>query len=313
MKIFAAHNPDSEIRYQSSAGGVFSMLAEKILSEGGVVYGVGFDNDWNIVHRRIDNPEDLRFLRGSKYAYSRIGTAIQDAISDLKSGKKVLFSGTPCQAAAMRKAGGDNPNLLIVEVVCHGAPEQKYWKKYLTELCNSKGKSISDILSINFRDKRTGWKNYSFTIIFNDGTVFTESHETNLYMQAFLKDLTLKRSCFECKFKYPNGSNADITLGDFWGIETISPGLDNNKGTTLVINRTDLNLEFLKDNNSRSYDLQNVSEYNPAITTPPKRKNINFEDESNRKGFIKAARKYTREPFILKIKKIISKIRQKIK
>lgn len=269
MEIFAAHNPDATLRHESSAGGVFTMLAEDVLGRGGVVYGAGFDGDWHIVHRRVDTVDGLKSLRGSKYAFSEYITALKDAKKDLAAGRPVLFSGTPCQIAAIDRLAGNEPQLLKVEVVCHGAPKQEYWIQYLSELCARLGKSRSGIKSISFRDKSTGWKGYSFTVKFADGTIFTQPHDDNAYMRAFLADLTLRDACFSCPFKYPDGSRADITLGDFWGIDQLAPDMDNNLGTTLVISRTPAGNSALQSAGisvSDTYALGDVARYNPAIT-----------------------------------------------
>lgn len=271
MNVFAAHNPDPEIRRQSSSGGVFSLLAENILRNGGVVYGAAFADDWTVVHRRVDNEEGLATLRGSKYVYSNVGSAYSDVMTDLECGRQVLFSGTPCQVAAMKQRAGDNPMLLLVEIVCHGAPRPEYWKRYLAELCQQQDKTIADITSVNFRDKRTGWKNYSFTICFRDGTIFTQSHDDNLYMRAFLQNFTLREACFRCPFKQPEGSRANITLGDLWGISQLAPEIDNDLGTTLVIISFD-NLSGLMDASARCrLEFNDVIRYNPAITTPARK------------------------------------------
>lgn len=239
MKIYAAQNNDLLIRRKSSSGGIFSVLALKIINEGGVVYGASFNGEWAVEHTRADNPEDLCSLYGSKYVYGKLGNSVQDAIHDLEDGRKVLFSGTPCQAAVMRKLAGDHKNLIIVEVVCHGTPESKYWTRYLEEECRRHNHSVNDISSVNFRDKRSGWKRYSVTISFSDGEEITSFHGENPYYGAFLHNLTLREACFSCPFKYPNGSQADITLGDFWKLGTIAPDLDNDEGTSLVIARTE--------------------------------------------------------------------------
>lgn len=266
MKIFASHNPSDEIRKNSSAGGVFSTLAEHVLSKGGVIYGVTFDDNWNIVHQREEKVDNIHRFRGSKYAYSQIGDSFRNVVSDLNNGRIVLFSGTPCQIAAIRKKTGDNKNLLTVEVVCHGAPRHEYWEKYLTAICQKFDKTRDDISKISFRDKRTGWSGYSFTIKFKDGTLFSERGSKNLYMKAFLSDYTLKDGCFKCPFKYPDGSKADITLGDLWGIKELAPDIYNDSGTTLVIARTPIGeqyTEFLS--NDCDLTLSAVAHYNPAI------------------------------------------------
>lgn len=306
MKVFASHNPNSTVRAESSSGGVFSIIAERVINEGGVVYGAAFDSDWHVVHRRVDSLEGLKPLRGSKYVYSHVGNAYSEAIADLEAGRKVLFSGTPCQIAAMRKREVDNPNLLLLEVVCHGAPEPEYWSRYLSEFCHKRGKSTADIASINFRDKRTGWKSYSFTIKFRDGKEFTQRHDDNLYMRAFLADFTLRKACFRCPFKYISGSNADITLGDLWGIEHITPELDNNRGTTLVIGRTNKGIDSLARIASDSeLDFDTVSRYNSALVLPataPVSYTRFVEEAAQTHNMAKLFRKYAGMPLLLKLK-----------
>lgn len=308
MKVFAANNPNSEVRAKSSAGGVFSMLAESVLMDGGVVYGVAFDENWNVAHHRIETIDQLDTLRRSKYAFSKIGNSIKNALNDLQEGRKVLFSGVPCQVAAMRKLAGEHPDLLLVEVVCHGAPKHEYWEKYLSELCKKLKRHISDIESINFRDKRTGWKNYSFTIKFKDGKEFSQSHDDNLYMRAFLSNLTLREPCFDCKFKYPAGTQADITLGDLWGISQIAPEIDNDKGTTLVIARTDLGIRYTcLISNFNIINFNDSAKYNPAIINSAKIPNnfIVFQKRVSENGCIESFRHYVRKPLSLIFKQKI--------
>lgn len=271
MKIFAAHNPNAEIRRESSAGGIFSMLAEHVLSEGGAVYGASFDSEWRVRHVRIDKLNELWRLRGSKYVFSDIKPIQTEIERDIECGRKVLFSGTPCQVAAIRKRFGDNPDILFVETVCHGAPQPEYWQRYLDELCQKLGKTCADIETINFRDKRTGWKSYSFSIQFKDGKAFTQLHDDNLYMRAFLRNLTLRKGCFVCPFKYPNGSQADITLGDFWGISELAPEIDNDLGTTIVIARTEKGARFAEEvlgETVKFLTFNQICRYNSALIRP---------------------------------------------
>ena len=297
MKIFAAHNPDAAIRRESSSGGIFSMLAERILSGGGTVYGAAFEDDWSVAHRCVDRPGELWRLRGRKYVYSRIGRSIQHAASDLAAGRKVLFSGTPCQVAAARKQLGDNPLLLLVEVVCHGAPEARYWVRYLEELCTKQNHNVGDITQINFRDKCTGWKKYSMSIVFSDSTELSSFHGENPYFKAFLHNLTLRDGCFKCPFKYPLGSKADITLGDFWKLEIIAPDLAKDEGTSLVIARTQNGLEATNGINCiREFTYKEIIKCNSSLTTPAKRpkKYKRFKQETaSTKDLIKLFDKWT--------------------
>jgi len=269
MRIIASHNPNNNIRSHSSAGGVFTQLAERIIEDGGVVYGAAFDSDWKVSHRRVDNISDLSKLRGSKYVFSDFLESIDNAIKALESGRKVLYSGTPCQIAAIQKRAGNRDNLLLVEVVCHGVPEASFWDMYLDSLCKKLNQKRCEIQSIDFRDKRTGWKSYSFTIIFRDGKIYTQRGGANLYMRAFLRDYTIRKACFKCPFKYPDGSKADITIGDFWGIEKISPEIDNNQGTTVLIARTAKGIAAVSQLEAMAeLTLEEVATYNPAICTP---------------------------------------------
>ena len=135
MRTFASHNEDIIIRNTSSAGGVFSSLAEEFIISGGIVYGASFNRNWNVEHIRVTKCSDLNKLRKSKYVFSKFSESISNALIDLRNGNNVLFSGTPCQIAAIKKSAGENKNLFCVEVVCHGAPETKYWTHYLDELC----------------------------------------------------------------------------------------------------------------------------------------------------------------------------------
>lgn len=316
MKVFAVNNPNSEIRRQSSSGGAFSLLAESVISEGGVVYGVSFNDTWDVIHRRVDSIDGLAKLRGSKYVYSHVGTAYDEVVADLETRRKVLFSGTPCQVAAMRKRVGNNAHLMLVEIVCHGAPQPQYWKKYLSEICQRLGKQITDIDSINFRDKRTGWKNYSFTIKFVDNTIFSQPHDDNLYMRAFLRNYTLRKACFRCPFKYPHRSKADITLGDFWGISQIAPDIDNDFGTTLVITHNNLkDTVFKKNSIYHNVSFEKVVKYNPAIIDPPEMPlNWNlFQNEVKDSTLITKLKKYAGRPLSQIIYLFLARLKNRLK
>lgn len=276
MKIYSYENPNEDVRRRSSAGGLFSALAEKTLAEDGVVYGASFDNDWRITHRRVDSMCDIDCLRRSKYAFTNIGTCFCSIAKDIKSGRPVLVVGTPCQVAAVRKRFPKNDNLLLVEVVCHGAPQPKYWDLYLDEVLASQYKTRNDIKAISFRDKTEGWKNYSVRIDFRDGSIFRQNHRDNLYILAFIYNYTLRNGCSKCPFKYPH-SKADISMGDFWGIESLAPEIDNNYGSTIAIADSPkgenlLNLIAIES----SLNITEVTKYNPAISKAP---NIPYDIE----------------------------------
>ena len=138
LSSYIAINPNEEIRLKSSSGGIFTLLAEKIIAEGGVVFGARFDENWDVVHAWTDTIEGLAPLCGSKYVQSRIGNTYNEAKDFLKQGRKVLFSGTPCQIAGLKKfLRKEYANLLTVDFICHGVPSPGVWRRYLSELRES--------------------------------------------------------------------------------------------------------------------------------------------------------------------------------
>lgn len=174
--IFAFSNKSEDIRLKSSSGGAFSLLAELVLSQDGVVFGAAYDNNWEVAHTYIERIEDLDMLRRSKYVQSRIGDTYKQAKTILKEGRKVLFTGTPCQISGLRHyLRKDYDNLITMDFVCHSAPSPKVWRKFLSEQYARKGvagknsvfqslKEMPSIKGINFRDKTHGWKKFSFSL-----------------------------------------------------------------------------------------------------------------------------------------------------
>lgn len=298
MRVFATHNKNAEVRKQSSAGGAFTALAEAVLARGGSVYGVAFGPNWRIEHQRIDRSSDLTALRGSKYAFSQPGPSVEAIAADLDAGREVAVCATPCQIAALRKRFGDANGLLLIEVVCHGAPEQRYWTQFLAELSQKYRKTVNDIIDVTFRSKINGWKHYSMVIEFADGRKFVQSYDDNNYMRAFLFGYTVRKACFDCRFKYPDGSNADITLGDFWGITQLAPSIDNDLGTTIVIARTPRGEQAVADLPVDAVvAIEDAARYNPAIIHPsPRPERYEEFGQAAESGLLKAMKKFAGRP-----------------
>ena len=231
-KAYAAHNRDAAVVESSSSGGVFTALARSVLEEGGIVFGAAFQKDFTVAHCPVESAENLFVLQGSKYSQSNVGSCYNQARENLKSGRKVLFSGTPCQIAALRSVlGRDYPNLLCVDIICHSVPSPKVWQTYLRNTEEQTGKKV---VRANFRDKRDGWKNYYLCTHMNDGREALRQGNDNYYMKAFIQGLSTRPSCYDCKFKGQNHIG-DITLGDFWGVESLCPEAFYEKGTSLVL------------------------------------------------------------------------------
>ena len=263
LNVYAAINKDEKIRLESSSGGIFTLLAEKTINEGGVVFGARFDEDWQVKLDYTECIEGIAAFRGSKYVQARTGNTYKEAEYFLKAGRKVLFTGSPCQIAGLKMfLRKEYDNLLAVDFVCHGVPSPKVWEIYLQELLASKGEintvsfspnqtNVSErnapIVGISFRDKTLGWKKFSFVLRQNltkvaaDGeensVSFSDMHRDNTFMRLFLFDVILRPSCYDCHCK-EGKSGADITIADFWGIGNVSPEMDDDKGTSLILVQT---------------------------------------------------------------------------
>lgn len=276
--VWAATNPDEEVRLSSSSGGVFSAIAEKVLNDGGAVFGAAFADDWSVRHICIERTEDLHLLRGSKYVQSLVGDAFSQCHKLLREGREVLFSGTPCQIAGLRLfLHKDYPNLTTLDFVCHGVPSPKVWQSYLIGVAGKK----KTFESISFRSKPDGWKNYCMKLTLHaevsascsssvKNSISTEPFHRNAYMQSFLCNVNLRPSCYACPAK-SGRSGSDITLGDFWGIQHIQPSLDDDKGLSLVIPQTEKGevlFRSLKLDDVTSFPFEQVVEHNISLTTP---------------------------------------------
>lgn len=251
QKFYAAINKDEGIRLKSSSGGIFYLLAEIIISEGGVVFGARFDEQWQVKIDYAETMDGVKAFMGSKYVQARMATAYTDAKRFLTEGRKVLFSGTPCQIAGLHHfLRKPYDNLLTVDIICHGTPSPKVWDRYLDEVVTAGRKAIKDV---QFRNKRNGWKSFNFTMEYNkdEQTVsLCSHHQQNHFMRAFLRDMILRPSCYNCQAK-SGRSHSDITIADFWGINTEIPEMDDDKGTGLILVNTDkgqVSLDWSKTN-----------------------------------------------------------------
>lgn len=236
--IRAMWNKAEEERVQATSGGTFIPLAETVLAENGVVYGAGFDEEDRVCHQRIDSIQKLYKLRGSKYVQSCTKGIYNNVRADLENGRKVLFSGTPCQVSALRSfLKKDYSNLVCIDVVCHGVPSPKVFQDYLNYMNQQYD---SKPTAICFRYKNPGWSVFSMKIDYENGKSYEASKFQDPFLNLFLAgkglgDLVLRPSCFECRFTSPERSG-DLTLGDFWGIKALNKSqADQEKGVSIVL------------------------------------------------------------------------------
>lgn len=237
INVFGVKHRNEGIRVASRSGGIFTAISDQVLSQGGAVYGAALNSSFCAEHKRAVTPEERNQFRGSKYIQSDMGGIYSQIRQDLREGKTVLFSGTPCQVSAVRKAMEKEncEKLYLVDIVCHGVPSPMVWRDYLDYEEKKHGGSIEEV---NFRNKKFGWKAHyeSFKVSGNeyDSTVFTT---------LFYSHHILRPSCFECKYKCISRVS-DITIADYWGVDKAIPGFNDNKGVSLVLTNTEKGLNL---------------------------------------------------------------------
>lgn len=272
----AAINKNTEVRLNSSSGGIFSILAEWVLSKNGVVFGAAFDDSFQEVHHIfIENISDVDRLRGSKYVQSRIGDTYKEVKRFLTSGRLVLFTGTPCQIAGLYSfLGKDYEDLYTQDIICHGVPSPLVWRKYLHE---RESKAASKTKRMSFRHKKYGWKTFAVLFEFSNNSTYIKTLQEDSFMRAFLSNACLRPSCYSCSFKTVN-RQADITLADFWGVHRVMPYMDDNKGTSIVLvhsKKGGLLLEYVTDElKYADLRIETIVKYNPALLHSSKKNEV---------------------------------------
>ena len=228
----------SEYMEGSSSGGVFPALAKSVLERGGVVFGAVMESDMTVGHVEADTMDQVQRMRGSKYVQSDLYSVFEDIKEYLKSGRKVLFTGTPCQVAGLKGYLGDvAEGLLAVDLACHGVPGPGLWEKYVGALAKRADADVSDV---SFRDKSASWRHYSVRYTYASETtgIVTIDAARDPYMALFRQDMTLRPSCYRCPAR--NGrSHSDLTLADLWSVHRTAPGFNDDRGVSGVLVNTE--------------------------------------------------------------------------
>ena len=198
IKAYAAYSKNDEVRMNSSSGGIFTLIAEYVIDNNGVVFGASFDTNFMVKHIKISKKSDLRKLQNSKYVQSSINQTFEQCKQLLEDNVKVLFTGTPCQInGLLNYLGKDYNNLFTQDIICHGVPSPKLWEKYLDY---RKAKDSNIPKEINFRNKKNGWNLFS-TMFKYEKKSYCKDHQSDLYMKCFLENICLRDSCYQCFFK----------------------------------------------------------------------------------------------------------------
>lgn len=238
-------NRSEKIKKKSSSGGLFSAIAESVLSKGGIVYGAMFDENMTCVISNSEAQKGIEKFRGSKYVQAKVGSDTYSEIrKKLHSNQLVLFSGTPCQVAGLKSyLGKDFDNLLTVDFLCHGVPSPLVNQKYVKYLENQRGAKIT---SLKHRDKYKSWRIFNFLISYSDGEQSRVFRCEDPYYQLFLRNFSVQDTCFHCQYTKPS-RNSDLTLADYWIDVSNKRYFDDDQGMSLILLNSKKGMSVFKE------------------------------------------------------------------
>lgn len=244
LKAFVVQHHDENILYPSAAGGAFSAIGERIIDQGGIVYGAGYDEEMTVVHSKANTVSELKKFRSSKYVQSKQGKVYKEIKEELTQGKLVCYSGTPCQVAGLKSFLGKEYNkLFTVDLVCKGVGSPEVLRQYV-ELMQKK--SGSTIVGMNFKRKTYGYHSSTMSVDFADGKTYSRGGITDLMMRSFRANICLRPSCEKCRFKGID-RKSDITIFDCWHYSQLTGKPDDDRGHTAVLVHTSKGLDMMND------------------------------------------------------------------
>lgn len=292
IRVTAARLRDEDGLKGSQSGGMFTALSDIVLKRGGTVYGAGFRDDFSVAHQRAETAGERDRLRGSKYVQSDMGETFSSVKADLAAGKEVLFTGTPCQVAGLKSFLPErlHGRLTSVDFICHGVPSPKLWKEYLIYIARAR-----KLKEVSFRDKDKGWKEHWESFATDRGKEYRQT-----WRLLFHKDIMLRECCLSCPYK-GNERAADVTVGDFWGVEEAVPSMNDGRGVSMVIGSSDKGKDMLAEASEAllTEDVTLTGDFvlrkNPSlfISKAPDKDRRKFEQEYMAKGFVHVARRWS--------------------
>lgn len=236
--VYGARHRDAQEVATSQSGAAFIAISDWILRQGGTVYGAGYKDHFHVAHKRAETAAERDEFKGSKYVQSDIRGVFRQVREDLKDGKPVLFTGTPCQVNGLKSylSSGLRAKLYTVDNVCHGVPGPFAWRDYLAYAEKKLGGTAC---RVSFRDKsRYGWR-ATIGMVEVEGGKKADKKLGSVYSRIFYRHVTRRYSCGMCPFTNTTRPS-DITIGDFWGLEKVRPDLNkDDKGVSLVLVNTE--------------------------------------------------------------------------
>jgi len=285
---YGAKYKDAAVRSESRSGGAFTAVSNVVLKLGGCVYGAVQTAPERVEHLRAETPQDRDRMRGSKYVQSDMTGVYAQMEEDLRSGRAVLFSGTPCQCAAVYNVFPTAENLYLCDFLCHGVPSQKLWGDYLNWTAK---KYRAKVLAAEFRDKREHpWESHVESVSLENKTVYSRR-----YANLFCQNAALRPSCYACRYTRPDRVS-DFTLADYWGIDEVKPEFNDGKGISLLMLRTEKAQKLFEDA-TQELELFDAMPYEPKhynlkrpTACPENRESFWHDYESH--GFAYVSAKY---------------------
>lgn len=280
-RVFIVQHKNDKIRRESTSGGAFTAIAEYIIKNGGIVFGAGMNENFRVCHMPAYNLEQLALFRNSKYSQSDLGDTFLKIKNYLAEGKKILFSGTPCQVAGLKKfLHGDDENLVTVDVVCRGIPSPLVFEKYI----DYQKKRLGEFDKVLFRDKYSGYTHTAMSVYRDNVCLYHNGLEYDPMLKLFYQGMICRPVCSNCRFKEIERCS-DFTLWDCFSAAEINSDFDDNKGTTFVMlhsQNAETIFEKIRDN-IRACEAEtekvcnNTAEMLKSISHNPKRQEF-FKD-----------------------------------
>ena len=317
-EVYSVWSKNEETRITSTSGGVFWEIAKDFLSSGGVIAGCRYKSDWKSAEHIIaHNLEELEQIKGSKYFQSDTDGIYSQVRKELDNGVKVLFCGSPCQNAAIKSfLGKEYANLYCMDFICRSINSPKAFKAYIDELEKNYG---SKVTLVHLKNKKNGWQSLATQVRFENGQESIKDKNEDYWVRGFIfNDLYTRESCFNCQYRTIPRQNADITIGDFWGIKNQSAD-DMFKGISVMLINTDKGRELFEKSKQafqyRKYRIEDVLPGNPALLNNPVRtdKQDKFFKLLERNSFSYAVNKCIKRTAYMRIKNVIMNILRKCK
>lgn len=267
QRVVAARYKNEELLYKSASGGAFAALASAVIEEGGIVFGVAYNKDWDAIFVTAENKDELEIILSSKYVQADPRDSYQKVKEQLQNGRHVLYSGTGCQIGGLKSfLKQDYENLITVDLICHGVASPLLFRKYIAWLCEKYGTPISEY---DFRDKKGGW-GLGYKYKYNNHYKY-RSCNVDPYYYHFLEGNIYRECCYQCKY-CTKERVGDWTIGDYWGIEKEHPGFYSTKGVSVILANSEKGVALLEKHRKLFYlcesAFEKVSRHNHNLIAP---------------------------------------------